>query len=396
MMNKWKGIFVAAIAALAVFVLTPAHGQGTASIHGHVINPAGQPIDHGDVELTHQPQENLKDTKFTNSFPIEKGGSYKGSGIAPGDYFALIVVDGKTPDHLKVTLKAGDDQTLDFDMTRPDYIKGMTAEEKKNLEEFKAKSAAAISENKKIANLNATLAAVRADLTKNGPPTYGDVSADVTNMKSAVDAKPDESILWYTYGQTLEGQGDHLANADKLAHKPVTGDDEAMKNYDQAIDAFKKSADLNAASKKPNVSEEAAAWNSTGNTLAKEGKSQDAAAAFENAVKLEPQNAAMFYGNEAAVLFNANQLDGAAAAADKAIASDPTKPTPYYIKGQALIAKSTFDSKTNKIIPPPGCVDAYQKFLQLEPTGTRSDQVKEVLTSLGEKVDTSYRAGKKH
>jgi len=104
----------------------------------------------------------------------------------------------------------------------------------------------------------------------------------------------------------------------------------------------------------------------------------------------------MFYGNEAAVLFNANQLDGAAAAADKAIASDPTKPTPYYIKGQALIAKSTFDSKTNKIIPPPGCVDAYQKFLQLEPTGTRSDQVKEVLTSLGEKVDTSYRAGKKH
>ena len=394
-MNKWKGIFVAAIAALAVFVLTPAHAQGTASIHGTVTNAAGEAVNTGDVKLTHDRGPDIKTMKFTNSFPIGKDGTYRGSGIAPGDYFAFVIADGKTVDFQQVTVKAGDNKTVDFDMTRAEYIKGLTPEQRKELEEVKAKNAAALSDNKKIANLNATLAAVRADLSKNGPPTYGDVSTDVTNMKSAVDAKPDESILWYTYGQTLEGQGDHLANADKLAHKPVTGDDEAMKNYDQAIDAFKKSADLNAASKKPNVPEQAAAWNSTGNTLSKEGKSEDAAAAFENAVKLEPQNAGMFYGNEAAVLFNANQMDAAATAADKAIAADPTKPTPYYIKGQALIAKSTFDSKTNKIIPPPGCVEAYQKFLQLEPSGPRSDQVKEVLTSLGEKIDTSYRAGSK-
>jgi tetratricopeptide (TPR) repeat protein len=396
MMNKWKGIFVAVIAALAVFVLTPAHGQATASIHGTVTNPAGQPLETGDVKLTHDRGPDIKTMKFTNSFPLGKGGTYTGSGIAPGDYFAFVIADGKTVDFQQLTLKAGDNKTVDFDMTRAEYIKGMTPEQRKLLEEVKAKNAAAMSDNKKIANLNATLAAVRADLTKNGPPTYGDVSADVTNMKSAVDAKPEESILWYTYGQTLEGQGDHLANADKQAHKPVTGDDDAMKNYDQAIDAFKKSVDLNAASKKPNVPEQAAAWNSAGNTLSKEGKPEDAAAAFESAVKLEPQNAAMFYGNEAAVLFNANQLDAAGAAADKAIAADPTKPTPYFIKGQALIAKSTFDAKTQKIIPPPGCVDAYQKFLQLEPTGPRADQVKEVLTSLGEKIDTSYRAGKKH
>jgi tetratricopeptide (TPR) repeat protein len=237
---------------------------------------------------------------------------------------------------------------------------------------------------------------VRADLAKNAAPTYGDVSQDVTNMKSAVDAKPDESILWYSYAQTLEAQGDHLANADHAAHKPVTGDDEAMKNYDQAIDAFKKSIDLNAASKKPDVPEQAAAWNSTGNTLAKEGKAEDASAAFESAVKLEPQNAGMFYNNEAAVLFNAGKTDAANVAADKAIAADPNRPDPYFIKAQALIAKSTFDAKTQKIIPPPGCVDAYKKYLEVAPDGPHAAAVKEVLASLGEKVDTTYRAPRKH
>ena len=60
-----------------------------------------------------------------------------------------------------------------------------------------------------------------------------------------------------------------------------------------------------------------------------------------------------------------------------------------------MIAKSTFDAKTQKIVPPPGCVDAYQKYLQLAPDGTHAEAVKEVLTSLGEKVDTSYKATKK-
>jgi tetratricopeptide (TPR) repeat protein len=279
-------------------------------------------------------------------------------------------------------------------MTRPEYVNSMTPEQKKALEEYKKNASAAIDANKKIANLNATLATVRTDL-KAAQPTAGDVSKDVSDMKAAVDAKPDESILWISYGNTLEAQGDHLAKADKDAHKPVTSDDEAMKNYNDAIDAYKKGADLNAASKKPVPADQAAAWNGAGNAYAKEGKPADAATAFENAVKAEPPNAGMFYGNEAAVLFNAGQTDAAAAAADKAIAADPNRPDPYFIKGQALIAKSSFDSKTQKIVPPPGCVDAYQHYLALAPDGTHAEAVKEVLTSLGEKIDTSYKASKK-
>jgi tetratricopeptide (TPR) repeat protein len=393
-MRTWREILLTATVVVAIGAAGPAIAQD-ATVHGHVQNPAGQPITTGTVQFSHDlTGGEWKGKKIENSFPIDSSGNYKGSGVKPGDYLVAVVANDKSIDFQQVTLKAGEDKTVDFDMTRAEYVNKLSPEEKKQLEEFKKNNAAAESANKKIANLNAILATTRADLAA-ARPTSGDVSKDVTDMKAAVDAKPDESILWISYGNALEAQGDHLAKADKDAHKPVSGDADAMKTYDDAIEAYKKGAELNAASKKPVPADQAAAWNGVGNVYAKEGKPTDAASAFENAVKAEPTSAGMFYGNEAAVLFNAQQTDAAAAAADKAIAADPNRPDPYFIKGQALIAKSTFDQKTQKIIPPPGCVDAYQHYLALAPDGTHAQAVKEVLTSLGEKIDTSYRAGRK-
>ena len=94
-------------------------------------------------------------------------------------------------------------------------------------------------------------------------------------------------------------------------------------------------------------------------------------------------------------LYNAGKVDEAAVAADKAIAADPNKADAYYIKGQALIQKVTVDAKTNKITAPPGCVDAYQHYLSLVPEGGHSAEVKDVLTGIGEKIETNYKASKK-
>jgi tetratricopeptide (TPR) repeat protein len=379
--------------AVVVMAAAPAFAQNV-TVQGKVINPAGQPMPGVQVKFTKDTSKPEKERQYTNTVTTDAQGAYKAENVTPGDYLVVVMQGTVTADFQQVTLKASEDKTVNFDMTRAEYINAMTPEQKKALEEYKKNAGAAIDANKKIANLNTTLATVRTDLAA-ARPTAGDVSKDVSDMKAAVDSKPDESILWISYGNTLEAQGDHFAKADKDAHKPVSGDDEAMKNYNDAIDAYKKGAELNAASKKPNPADQAAAWNGVGNTLAKQGKPVDAAAAFENAVKAEPTNAGMFYGNEAAVLFNAGQTDAAAAAADKAIAADPNRPDPYFIKGQALIAKSTFDAKTQKIVPPPGCVDAYQHYLSLAPDGQHAEAVKEVLTSLGEKIDTSYKASKK-
>jgi tetratricopeptide (TPR) repeat protein len=93
-------------------------------------------------------------------------------------------------------------------------------------------------------------------------------------------------------------------------------------------------------------------------------------------------------------LYNAGQMDAAGAAADKAIAVDPTAADAYFIKGQALVTKSAPDA-SGKLTAPPGCVEAYQKFLQLAPNDPKAPQVKEVLASLGAQIDTKYKAGKK-
>jgi len=87
--------------------------------------------------------------------------------------------------------------------------------------------------------------------------------------------------------------------------------------------------------------------------------------------------------------------EGQVAAADKAIAAKPDDPLPYYLKGQALITKATVDPKTQRIVLPEGCGEAYQKYLQLDPTGPYSADVKGILDSAGQKINSSYKATKK-
>ena len=87
--------------------------------------------------------------------------------------------------------------------------------------------------------------------------------------------------------------------------------------------------------------------------------------------------------------------DGQAQAADKAIAANAQDPIPYYLKGQSLISKATVDPKTSRIVLPPGCGEAYQKYLELDPTGPYSADVKGILDSAGQKINSSYKAGKK-
>jgi len=52
------------------------------------------------------------------------------------------------------------------------------------------------------------------------------------------------------------------------------------------------------------------------------------------------------------------------------------------------------DPKTQKMIPPPGCLEAYQKYLDLAPTGLYASEVKAILASFAQKVDTTYKAPK--
>jgi tetratricopeptide (TPR) repeat protein len=383
---------VLAVSLLAIFVM--AHpskllAQATASIHGHVTNAIGQPVNKGTIKLTTDRSADAKDRKYPFTFPLDANGDYKGTGIAPGNYVVIVFQDDKSLDfNESVVFAANDDKQVDFDMTRKEYIDKMTPEEKKTLEEYKKKNADAVASNAKITNLNAQLTQARAD-TKSG-----NFDAAITSMQSATTTKPDEPILWIALGDAQLGAADGAAKAARTAGTPTT-DPAIVQKYNDAATSYKKGADLNAASKAPKPEIAATAYNQLGTAYGKQGNAKDSADAYEMAAKAQPAQAGMYYFNEAATLYNAGKLDEAAAAADKAIAADPKKAEAYYIKGQALIPKATVDPKTQKVVAPPGCVEAYQQYLELTPDGPHAADIKGILEGIGAQVKSTYKAGKK-
>lgn len=363
--------------------------DAAASIHGHVTNPIGQPITTGEVKLTTDRSSAAKDRKYTYSFPIDATGNFKGTGIKPESYVAIVFQGDRSLDFIdNMTVKAGDDKQVDFDMSRKEYLDKMSPEEKKALEEYKKKNADVVSANQKIGNLNALLTQARADNKS------GNYDAAITAMKQATESKPDEGILWVTLGDAQLGSADVAAKAGKAAGKPVS-DPEISGKYNEAVTSYKKAIELNAASKKPSPDTAAAAENQMGTAYGKMGDAKNAADAYDTAAKALPANAGMYYFNEAATLFNAGKADDAGVAADKAIAADPKRADAYYIKGQSLIPKASVDPKTQKITAPPGCVEAYQQYLELAPEGPHAQEVKDILTGIGATVKSSYKAGKK-
>jgi tetratricopeptide (TPR) repeat protein len=372
-----------------------AQAAGDATVHGHVNNAAGQAVSKGEVRLTTDRGAQPADRKYQYKAPVDANGDYKISGVAAGNYVAFVFQTGATPKEDKsldfidpVVVANGADKTVNFDMSRAEYIEKMSPEDRKALEEFKKKNAEIVANNSKIQNLNALLTQARTDIKA------GNFDAASTAMQQATTSKPDEGILWITLGDAQLGSADAAAKAAKAAGTPTT-DPAIVAKYNDAAASYKKGIDLNAASKKPSPEAAAAGYNQLGQTYGKLGNAKDSADAYEMAAKALPANASMYYFNEAATLYNASKLPEAEAAADKAIAADPKKADAYYIKGQALITQATVDPKTQKIVAPPGCVDAYQKYLELAPDGPHAADVKGILEGIGEQVKSSYKAPKK-
>ncbi len=360
------------LALLCAMLLVPVAASLNAQepagkIHGHVQDPTGAPMKGGTVSLS---TDGGKTSKY--SFTTDDSGNFTGSGIAPGTYLGIYRNPDTPPDKMvdqipEVKVTAGGDTTLDFDMSRKEYVDKLTPDQRKQLEEIKAKNAEVMKENFQIKNLNADLQKARQD---NHDKNYAEAES---LMSRDAQAKPDASVLWVELGRAQYG----------------------LKKNDDALTSLKKAIELESASKKPNPDILSAANDTLGELYASQGKIPEAQAAYDAAAAADPKNAAMHYTNEAIMMDRANQIDATAAAADKAIAADPSKPIPYYLKGKALINKASVDPKTNKIVAPPGTAEAYQKYLELAPDGPFANDAKAVLAELGTSVSSSYKASKK-
>src|SRR6266851_899497 len=128
----------------------------------------------------------------------------------------------------------------------------------------------------------------------------------------------------------------------------------------------------------------AANYNNLGNDMAKLGKVDDARAAYQKYVDLNPTDAALAWRNFGIVLYQANRMKEAIEPLQKALALDPKSAQAWYLLGVALVNTMEFKTEGDKITPvmQPGTLEAYQKAIDLDPNGPIGAQAKQGLEQL--------------
>ena len=401
-LSLWLSPAVAA--AVLVFAALPAISQApaaataaTGKIKGRVTNPTGAPTTTGNVSLS---TDGGHTAKYT--FQVDANGDYAGEAAA-GTYQVIFRQPDTPPDKMvdsfeNVKIVAGQETIQDIDMSRKAFVDKLSPEQQKQLEELRKHNSEAMKANEIIKGLNADLRIVSQDIKDadgaaataaqqlGASASKADIDAKTAEIKAAkygeaetlmlkdTAAKADASVLWADLGQAQVG----------------------LKKYDDATVSLKKAIELETASKKPNVAVQGLANSELGEIYARAGKVPEANQAFADAAKANPTQASFYLRNEAVIFFQTNNADAQVAAATEALKSDPNQPVLYYIIGQGLVQKATIDPKTQRIVLPPGCAEAYQKYLDLAPTGPYAADAKGILEQAGTKVNSSYKAGKKN
>jgi len=126
-----------------------------------------------------------------------------------------------------------------------------------------------------------------------------------------------------------------------------------------------------------------------GTDLAQVGKMPEATAACDKILSVDSTAKNMqagCYKNVAIVLTNKGKLLDAIAPLQKVTLLNPQDALAWKLLGDSLLSTITSKSQDGKIVYviPPGTVEAYQRYLQLDPNGPYAGQIKSALEGLAQ------------
>ena len=366
---------VAALAGLLLMAL-PSLAQVTV-MEGTVTGSDGKPLQGALIRIERQ------DVKSTFKVKTDKKGHYIYNGLPYGKYDVYCVVDGKDVDKVPGQQTTTQQYTVvDFNLKAKESIqkaaetgtltkeqeRGMTAEDKRRLEEMYKKNAESM---KKRGALNEAYTTGKTALENKQYDTA------IESFNKAVEMDPKQGAVWTGLAQAYTGRAKTKTGAD--------ADADLMKGAEN----WAKAIEINP--------EEAGLHNNYALVLAQCKKFPEAQAELEKAAGLNPAGAGQYYYNLGALEVNAGQNDAANETFKKAIAITPPYPEAFYQYGVTLLAKATLD-KNGNTVPVPGTLEALQKYLELSPNGANAEAAKGMLASLGTTLQTEYKnpdAGKK-
>lgn len=375
-MKKHFAIFLFVILALGLCV-PPVFAQASGTVKGVCKDADGKPITEAIVLYANQ-DNGQKYTLKTN-----KKGEYFSLGISPGKYNVSLYKNAddqkanKEMDHANGFQVQLDENTLDFDVKKEQESAakgaGLTPEQVKQMQEQKEKQE---KEKNTVGKLNDKLNSAKAHADA------GDFDAAIADLNDATQTDPSRDLVWFKLGDYY-----------RLSVPKQTDPAEKQKRLGSAIESYQKAIELKKAAtneKDPAAAAKtlAAYYNNMAEAYAKSNKTDDAVKTYQLAAQADPSAAGQYYFNTGAVLTNAGKVDDAIAAFDKVIAADPTKADAYYWKGVNMIGKATLQG--DKMIAPPGTAEAFQKYLELQPTGSYADPAKQMLATIGASVETKF------
>lgn len=370
------------LAGLAALTMGAAMAQ-TGAIAGKVIGEDGQPlkgawimISRTDIKGEYLVESNKKGEFFHAGLPL---GTYDVQCNVGGKKVKNKIEGGEVVDSMKgVRTRLGDPVEVNFSLAEraarrkqleqaaqtgqltAEMSREMSKEQREALEKQMKERAAQMSKNKELNDaFNAGMAALNA---KN-------FDEAATQFAKASELDPKQHTVWANLAESYLGQA---------AAKPT----EAEPIMAKGLDAWSKAIEL-----KPDAPEY---HNNFALALAKAKKYKEAEEELTKAATLDPPKAGTYFYNLGAVLTNIGQSEPAGSAFKKAIDADPNHADAQYQYGIYLMGKAQ-TTADGKVVPPEGTREAFQKYVDLKPTGPFADSAKGMIQMMDAQLQTSYQ-----
>jgi len=365
----------AVLAAACMCMLAPKAAAQDGVVSGQILDVTAKPW--ADLGI-----EAISDQGAKSDTKTDKDGNFTIRGLRNGVYTVAIQLPAPNkPYEVKVRVSGADTPKVNLNFKDVVAKQGSEyAEAQKKQEEERQKFQGMKAHFDAGVGLLNQVGQAKADLSK-APADQRDA------LKQQVKELSDKAVTELEAAKAAAAEKDANLN---LVWARLGDAYDADGRAEDAANAYKQAIEL-----KPT----AAYYNNLGGIYGRAGKIPEAMDAYKKSAELDPQNAAQAYRNGGITLYNVGKMKEAVEPLKKATELDPKSAQAWYLLGAALVGSMDYKQVGSKleVVVQPGTVEAYQKAAELDPNGPYGQQAKqglEALQQIAPGIDTKLKKKK--
>lgn len=358
--------------AVALLMMAPAAMAQTGRLRGTVIGGDGEPLQDAVIEIRGLNSDQVRETK------TGRNGTFLHAGIPTGEYTLTCVVDGEMMGQISgIRVRYQEDSDVVFDLQNVKKyedalralqttgevteaeLEGLTEEQKRTIRAQMESMSGELAERKELNDaFNNAMQAKKAEQWDTA----------VENFQKALELDPENEVIIGNLADTYLQKAQATRGEDRQA--ALAG---CFPIYEQMLTL------------KP---DDGVTLNNYALALYMAGRIEEGQATLEKAIQLDPGQAGMYYYNLGASLLQLNMANQNAACDAFKSAMDVGSYAPAFFQyGNCLMNQMTLDENGN-IVAAPGTKEAFEKYLEMDPSGPHAADAQQMLQVLGTSVQT--------